>query len=115
VWHSADIWEQLTDQNLIQEEIRRRLNSGNAGYHLVQNFLSSHLLSKNMKIRIYKIILLPVVEYGCETETMSLTSREEHRLRMFENRLLRRTFGSKRDEVMGGCRKLHSEELHNLF
>jgi hypothetical protein len=67
----------VTNQNLIEEEIKRRLNSGNACYHSVQNFLSSHLLSKNLKIRIYKTIILPVVLYGCET--WSLTLREEHR------------------------------------
>jgi hypothetical protein len=53
------------------------------------------------------------LEYGCET--WSLTLREEHRLRVFENRVLRRIFGPKRDEVTGGCRKLHNEELHNLY
>jgi hypothetical protein len=71
------------------------------------------LLSKNIKIRIYKTITLPVVLYGCET--WSLTLREEHRLRMFENRALRRIFGPKRDEVTGDWRKLHNEELHNLY
>jgi hypothetical protein len=65
----------VTNQNLIQEEIKRRLNSGNACYHSVQNLLSSRLLSKNLKIRIYKTIILPVVLYGCET--WSLTLREE--------------------------------------
>jgi hypothetical protein len=78
----------VTNQNLIQDEIKRRLNSGNACYHLAQNLLSSHLLSKNLKIRIFKMIILPVVLYGCET--WSLTLREEHRLRVFENRVLRR-------------------------
>jgi hypothetical protein len=61
----------------------------------------------------YKTIILPVVLYGCET--WSLTSREEHRLRVFENRVLRRIFGSKRDEVTGDGRELHSGELHNLY
>jgi hypothetical protein len=70
-------------------------------------------LSKNIKIRIYKTIILPVVLCGCET--WSLTLREEHRLRVFENRVLRRTFGPKRDEVTGGWRKLHNEELRNLY
>jgi hypothetical protein len=84
---------------LIQEEIKGRLNSGNACYHSVQSLLSSHLLSKNFKIRIYKTIILPVVLYGCETWCLSL--REEHRLRVFENRVLRRIFGPKRDEVTG--------------
>jgi hypothetical protein len=71
------------------------------------------LLFKNIKIRIYKSITLPVVLYGCET--WSSTLREEHRLRVFENRVLRRIFGPKRDEVTGGWRKLHNEELHNLY
>jgi hypothetical protein len=68
--------------------------------------------SKNLKIRIYKMIILPVVLYGCET--WSLTFREEHRLRVFENRVLRRIFGPK-DEVTGEWRKLHNKELHDLY
>jgi hypothetical protein len=84
----------------IHEEIRSRLNSGNACYHAVQNLLSSRLPSRNVKIKIYKNIILLVVLYGCET--LSLTLREEHRLRVFENRVLRRIFRPKRDEVTGG-------------
>jgi hypothetical protein len=57
----------VTNQNLIQEEIKSRLNSGKACYHSVQNLLSSRLLSKNVKVKIYKTIILPVVLYGCET------------------------------------------------
>jgi hypothetical protein len=90
----------LTDQNCIHEEIRSRLNSGNACFHAVKNLLSSRLLSRNVKIKIYKTIILPVVFYGCKN--LSLTLREEHRLRVFENRVLRRIFGQKRDEVTGG-------------
>jgi hypothetical protein len=92
---------------------KRRLNSCNACYRSVQNLLSSCLRSKIVKIRIYKTIILPVVLYGCET--CSLTLREEHRLRVFENRVLRGIFGPKRDEVIGDWRKLHNEELHNLY
>jgi hypothetical protein len=66
-----------------------------------------------VKIKIYKTIILPVVFYGCEA--WSLTLREEHRLRVFEHRVLRRIFGPKRDEVTGGWRKLHNEELHDLY
>jgi hypothetical protein len=66
-----------------------------------------------MKVRIYKTIILPVVLYGCET--CSLTVREEHKLRVFENRVLRRIFGPKRDGVTGGWRKLYNEELHTLY
>jgi hypothetical protein len=64
-------------------------------------------------MRIYKTIILPVILYGCET--WSLTLREEHRLRVFENKVLRRTFGPKRDEVTGGWRKLHNEEFRDLY
>jgi hypothetical protein len=69
-------------------------------------------LSRNVKVKIYKPVILPVVLYGCET--WSLTLREEHRLRVFENRVLRRIFGPKRDEITGEWRKLHNEELHIL-
>jgi hypothetical protein len=75
--------------------------------------LSSRLLSRNVKVKIHKTIILPVVLYGCET--WSLTLREEHRLRVFENRVLRIIFGPKGDEVAGEWRKLHNEELHNLY
>jgi hypothetical protein len=81
--------------------------------HNSVNLLSSRLLSKNLNIRIYKTIILPVVLYGCET--WSLTLREEHRLRVFENRVLRKIFGPKRAEVMGEWRKLHNEELRDLY
>jgi hypothetical protein len=78
------------------------------------SLLSSCLLSRNVKVKIYiKTILLPVVLYGCETWSLSL--KEEHRLRVFENWVLGRILGPKRDEVMGELRKLHSEELHNLY
>ena len=89
----------LRNQNSIQEEIKNRLKVGNACYYSVQNLLSSSLLSKTLKIKIHRTIILPVVLYGCET--WSLTSREEHRLRVFENRVLRRVFGSNRNEVRG--------------
>jgi hypothetical protein len=80
---------------LIQEEIKRRLNSGNACYHSVQNLLSSRLLSRNVMVRIYKTTISPVVPH--EYETWSLTLREEHKLRGFERRVLRGIFGPKRD------------------
>jgi hypothetical protein len=103
----------LRDQNCIHKEIKSRLNSGNGCYHSVQSLLSSRLLSRNVRVKIYRTIILPVVLYGCET--WSLTLREEHRLRVSENRVLRRIFGPKRDEVMGEWSKLHNEELHNLY
>jgi hypothetical protein len=83
----------VRNQNLIQEGIKRRLNFGNACYHSVQNLLSSRLLLKNLKIRIFNTIILPEVLYGCEI--WLLTLREKHRMRGFENRLLRRVFGPK--------------------
>jgi hypothetical protein len=87
----------VTSQNSIQEEIKSKLKSGNACYHSVQNVLSSSLLSKNLKIKIYRTIIFLVVLYGCDT--WLLTLREEHRLRVFENRVLRRIFEPKKDEV----------------
>jgi hypothetical protein len=97
----------------MHKEIKSRLNLGIACYHTVQSLLSSHLLSRNLKVKIYKTIILPVVLYGCET--WSLTLREELRLRVFENRVLRRIFGPKRDEVAGEWRKMHSGELRNFY
>jgi len=85
----------LTNQNSIAEEIKSRLRSGNACYQSVQNLLSSRSLSKNLKIKIHRTIILPVVLCGCET--WSLTLREERKLRVFENMVLRRTFGPRRD------------------
>jgi hypothetical protein len=79
----------------------------------VQNLLSSSSLSKNVKIKIYITIILPVVLYGCET--WSLILREERRLKVFENRMLRRIFGPKREEVTGEWRKLHNEALNDLY
>jgi hypothetical protein len=101
----------LTNQNDIHDEIKSRLNSGNACYYSVQNLLS-RLISKNLKIKVNKTVILSFVLYGCET--WSLTLREGHRLRIFENRVLRKIFGPKREED-GSWRKLHNDELHNLY
>ena len=103
----------LTNQNSIQKESKSRPKLGNACYYSVQNLLSSSLLSKKLKIKIYRTIILPVVLYGCETWSLTLT--EERRLRVFENRVLRRVFGPKRDEVTGEWRKLHNEEFSVLY
>ena len=103
----------LTNQNSIQEEIKNRLQSGNACFHSMQNRLSSNLLLKNIKIMIYRTIILPVFLYG--SETWSLTWREELRLTDFESRVLRRIFGPERDEVTGELRKLNAEELNCLY
>jgi hypothetical protein len=97
----------LTNQKDIHDEIKIRLNSVNVCYYSVQDLLSSRLISKNLKIKILSVIL-----YGCET--WSITLREEHRLRVFENRVLRRMFGPKREED-GSWRKLHNDELHSLY
>jgi hypothetical protein len=78
----------------------------------LQNLLSSRLISKNLKIKIYKTVILRFVLYGCET--WSLTLGEEHRPRVFDNRVLRRIFGPKREED-GSWRKLHNDKLHNLY
>ena len=83
------------NQNCIHEQIKSRVKSGNS----VQNLMSSSLLFKNIKVKIYRVVILPVVLYGCKA--WSLTLREEHRLRVFENRVLRKICGPKRDEVTG--------------
>jgi hypothetical protein len=103
----------LINQNSVHEKINSSLKSGNACYHSVQNLASSRLLSKDTKIKMYRNITLPVVLCGCET--WSPTLREEHSLRMLENRMLRRIFGPKRDKVTGEWRKLHNEELCDLY
>jgi hypothetical protein len=103
----------LTYQNAIKEESKSGLKSRNAWYHLVQYLLSSSLVSKNWKIKIYRTVILPVVLYGCET--WSLILMEEHRLRVFEHWVLWRIFGPMRDEVTEGWRKVHNEELNDLY
>jgi hypothetical protein len=101
----------LTNQNDIHDEIKSRLNSGNAFHHSVQNLLSSRFILKNLKIKIYKTENVPVVLYGCET--WSFTLRQEQRLGVSENRLLR-VFEPKREED-GSWRNLRNDELHNLY
>ena len=103
----------LTYQNSISEENKSRLRSGNACYYSVQNLLSSRLLSKNVKIKLYRTIIFPVVLYG--RETWSLTLREKRKPREFESMVLRRIFGSRREEVTGDWRSLHNEELDDLY
>jgi hypothetical protein len=102
----------VRNQNMILEEINRRLNSGKACYHSFQNLLFSCLLSRNIKIRIYKIIILPVVVYGCET--WPLTLREEHKLRMknviFWDVL---TCGSCRNRRFGGTYRFRLQGKNN--
>ncbi|KAJ4447597.1 hypothetical protein ANN_09604 [Periplaneta americana] len=103
----------VTNINDTREEVKHRINMRNACYYSVEKLLSSSLLSKNLKVRINKIVILPVVLYGCETWTLTL--REEHRLKVFENKVLRKIFGAKRDEITGEWRKLQNTELHALY
>ncbi|KAJ4444843.1 hypothetical protein ANN_06640 [Periplaneta americana] len=103
----------ITNINDTREEIKRRINMGNAYYYSIEKLLSSSLLSKYLKVRIYKTVILPVVLYGCETWTLTL--REEQRLRLFENKVLRKIFVAKRDEVTGELGKLHNVELYALY
>jgi len=103
----------LTNQSYIQEEIKTRLKLGNVCYHLVQNLLSSSLLSKNLKIKIYRTKILCVVLLGCET--WSLTLREESRLRVSKNRMYRRIFWPKRDEVTVEWRTLNNKDINDLY
>jgi len=109
-----------TDRNKLPttdtyHEIRSSLlcTASNSCYYSVQNLLSSRFLSKNLKIKVYRTIILPVVLYGCEA--WLLTLREERKLRMFENMVLRRIFGPRRDKVTGEWRRLHKEELIDLY
>ena len=103
----------LTNRNSVQEEIKSILKSGNACYHSVQNLFSSSLLSKNLKFKIYRSVILPIVLLGCET--WSVTLSEEHWLKVFENKVLRRRFGPRRDQVTMEWRKLHNEEFNDLY
>jgi len=103
----------LTNQISIQKKIKSRLKLENVCYYSVQNLLSSSLLSKTLKIKIYRTIILPLVLYGCEA--WSLTLREERKLRLFENRVLRRVFGPKRDEVTGNGENYIRRSLGNFI
>ena len=103
----------LTNQNSVRKEIKSRLKSGNACCHSVQNVFSSSLLAKNIKIKIYRNILLPVALHGFETWPRSLT--EESRRRLSENRMLIRMIGPKRDDIIGPWKRLHDEELNELY
>jgi hypothetical protein len=97
---------------LVHEEIRSILNSKNACYDSVENLLPFHLLSKNLQIKLHKTIILHFVFNGCETWFLLL--REEHRLRVYEKRMLR-IFGPKREEEIRGWTKQHNKEIHSLY
>ena len=103
----------VTNTNDIREKIKCRINMGNVYYYYsFEKSLSSSLLSKKLKVNTYKTIILPVVLYCCET--LSLTLRVEHRLRVFENKVLRKIYGAKRDKTTGEWRKLHNAELQYM-
>ena len=99
----------LKNQNSIAEEIKSRLKSGNACY---LSFVFQVAI-QNLKIKIHRTIILPVVLYG--RESWSLTLREKRKLKVSENMGLRRIFGTRRDEVTGEWRRLHNEELNDLY
>jgi len=103
----------LNQTNEIREELKKRINLGNACFYSVNKLLGSRVLSKRLKIRVYKTIILPVVLYG--SEAWSLTLQDEKKFRVFENKILRKIFGAKRDEETGEWRTLHNEELHRLY
>jgi len=114
IMQSHGVWlSSLMNQNSIQKEIKSILKTGNTCYHSVQNLLSSNLLSKNIKTKIHRTVILFVVLFGCET--WSFTLREERRVRVFEHRVLRGIFGPKRYEVTGEWQKLHNENLIGLY
>ena len=114
LWNSLNILgTTITYQNSIHEQIKSGLKSGNACYHSVQNLLSSSLLFKNIRIKIYRTIILPVVLHG--SESWSLTLTEECRPRVFENRVLRRIFGPKRNKVTREWRRLHNKKFYFLY
>ena len=112
-WRVQIFGNGLNQTNSVQNKIKSSLKSGNACYHWVRRFLSSSLLSKKLKVNIYRTIILLVVAYWCKT--WSLTLREERTLRVFENRVLRGIFGPKRDEVTGQWRKLHNWDLNDWY
>jgi len=102
----------LTNQNSIQEDNHSTLQSGNACCHLVKNLLSSSLLSKIIK-KLQRTVILSIILYGYEN--WSLTLKEEHLLRVFQNKVLRRIFGPKRDQVTREWRELYNEELNEMY
>jgi hypothetical protein len=95
------------------KELRVGLSWGMLAIIRCRIFLSSRLLSANVKIKVYRTIILPDVLYGCETSSLNL--REEYRLRVFENSVLRKRFRPRREEVTGDWRGLHNEELNDLY
>jgi len=96
-----------------KNEATDRLISGNACFYSVQKLLTSRFISRKMKLKIYRTVILPVILSGCES--WSTTLADEHKLRVFENKVFRKIYGPKRDEMTGKWRRLHNEELHGLY
>lgn len=114
MWQSPSTWEWHQQIKIVENvQTRSRLISGNTCYPSVTNLLSSYFLPKNIKMKIYRTIMLPVVWYGYET--WSLIFREKHGLKVLDNRIVRKIFEPKREKVAGGWRKLYSEQLHELY
>ena len=113
VEHFKYLGTSLMNQKFFLWIIKCRLQSGNACYYSVQNLLSSSLLSKNIKVKIQRIIIVPFVLYGCET--WSPTVSEERRLRVSGHRVLRKIFGPKMDMVMGEWGRWHNETFYDLY
>jgi hypothetical protein len=99
------------NQRLVRGKIKRKLNSSSACYHSDQNLLSCHLRSQSIKNKIYKFI---ICLYFRICESWSVTLREHHVLKVFENKVLRRVFGPKRDEIIAGKRKFHNAKLSSV-
>jgi hypothetical protein len=112
VEHFKYLGPTITNENFIQEGIKKRLNSRNGCYHSAQSILCSSLLTESIKIRLYRTIIFPLVLYGFET--WSLTMRGERRLRMFANGELPRIFGPERDEIRGEWREVLNEKVNDL-
>jgi len=103
----------VTNKNEVTEEMKSRLVSGNAFFYSVKKLLTSRLISRKLKLKIYKTVILSIILYGCES--WSTTLADEHTLRVFENKVLRKIYGPKREEMTGEWRRLHNEVLHGLY
>ena len=112
-WNTSNIWEHPSQIKVL---FMKKLSADcrqNACYYSVQNLLSSSLLSKNIKVKINRTVILPFVSYGCETWSPIVS--EEHRLRVFGNRVLRKIFGPTRDEGTGELGRQHNETIFYLY
>ena len=114
IWNTVQIsGVTVTNTNDTGEEIKCRINKGNASYYSLGKILSSHLLSKKLKVNTYTVNLLYYQLY-CLVVKLGLSPRERQSLRVYENEVLRKTFRAKRDEITGEWRKLHNAKPHAL-